>query len=119
MQASIYSLLTIKNRTISLTICVEFYGVDDCPLFPKHIKPGNSHFKLHNVNQGLPFPDNEFDYVYMRSMIYYFSPEELSQILSEISRVMKPGGYFEIVDTNYTIRHAGPLSNKLVNNDCK
>jgi ubiquinone/menaquinone biosynthesis C-methylase UbiE len=55
----------------------------------------------------------------MRLMILYFTPEELSHLLTEISRVMKPGGYFEVVDTNYTIRHAGPLSNKLVNQDCK
>jgi hypothetical protein len=55
----------------------------------------------------------------MRSMILYFTPEELSNLLTEISRVMKPGGYFEVVDTSYTIRNAGPLSNKIVNIDCK
>lgn len=52
-------------------------------------------------------------------MIFYFSPEELSLLLTEISRIMKPGAYFEIVDTSYTVRHAGPISNKVVNNDCK
>ncbi|KAI8638158.1 hypothetical protein BD408DRAFT_394526 [Parasitella parasitica] len=97
----------------------EFYGIDDCPLFPNHIKPNNSHFRLHDVLEGLPYPDSEFDYVHMRMMIYYFSPEELSQLMSEISRIMKPGGYFEIVDTNYTVRHAGPVSNKAINIDLK
>ncbi|KAL9539216.1 hypothetical protein MBANPS3_010399 [Mucor bainieri] len=97
----------------------EFYGIDDCPLFPTHIKPSNSHFLLHNILKGLPYPDNEFDYVHMRMMIFYFSPEELSLLLTEISRIMKPGAYFEIVDTSYTVRHAGPISNKVVNNDLK
>lgn len=52
-------------------------------------------------------------------MLFYFTPEQLSQLLVEIARVLKPGGYFEIVDTNYTIRNPGPISNKLVNIDCK
>lgn len=93
--------------------------MDDCPLFPTSIKPGNSHFKLHNVLKGLPFKDNEFDFIHMRLMILYFTPEELSKLLGEISRVMKPGGYFEVVDTNYTVQNAGPISNKLVNSECK
>ncbi|CEP07475.1 hypothetical protein [Parasitella parasitica] len=97
----------------------EFYGIDNCPLFPNHIKPNNSHFRLHNVLEGLPYHDSEFDYVHMRMMIYYFSPEELSQLLTEISRIMKPGGYFEITDTSYTVRHAGPVSNKAINSDLK
>lgn len=74
---------------------------------------------MQNILKGLSYPDNEFDYVHMRMMIYYFSPEELSQLLTEISRVLKPGGYYEIVDTSYTIRHAGPISNKVVNTDRK
>lgn len=74
---------------------------------------------MQNVLKGLSYPDNEFDYVHMRMMIYYFSPEELSQLLVEISRILKPGGYYEIVDTSYTIRNAGPISNKVVNTDCK
>jgi ubiquinone/menaquinone biosynthesis C-methylase UbiE len=93
--------------------------VDDCPSFPTSIKPANSHFKLHDVLKGLPYKDNEFDFVYMRLMVLYFTPEELAGLLKEISRVMKPGGYFEVVDTNYNIRSAGPVSRKVVNSDRK
>ncbi|KAI8076439.1 S-adenosyl-L-methionine-dependent methyltransferase [Gilbertella persicaria] len=97
----------------------EFYGVDECPMFPTHIKPGNSHFLAHNVLKGLPYEDKTFDFVYMRNMILYFTPEELSSLLMEISRVMKPGAYFEIIDTNYTVRHAGPITSKVINTDLK
>lgn len=93
--------------------------MDDCPSFPTSIKPANSHFKLHDVLKGLPYKDNEFDFVYMRLMVLYFTPEELAGLLKEISRVMKPGGYFEVVDTNYNIRSAGPVSRKVVNSDRK
>lgn len=67
--------------------------------------------------KGLPFKDGEFDFIYMRSMMIYFTPEESAKVLREISRVLKPGGYFEVLDTNYTIRNAGPISKKLVNSE--
>ena len=39
---------------------------------------------------GIPFPDNYFDYVFSKSVIeHFFNPENLS---SEIFRVLKPGG---------------------------
>ena len=41
-------------------------------------------------NDGIPFPDNYFDYVFSKSVIeHFFNPENLS---SEIFRVLKPGG---------------------------
>ncbi|KAG2211826.1 hypothetical protein INT47_004512 [Mucor saturninus] len=97
----------------------EFVGLDDCPLFPASMKPRNARFKLQNVLKGLPFKDGEFDFIYMRLMMIYFTPEELTKLLREISRVLKPGGYFEVLDTNYTIRNAGPISKKLVNSELK
>ncbi|KAI8363799.1 S-adenosyl-L-methionine-dependent methyltransferase [Choanephora cucurbitarum] len=97
----------------------EFIGIDEYPGFPTHIKPSNSRFVAHNVLKGLPFEDKTFDFVYMRMMIIYFTPEKLSYLLSEINRVMKHGAYLEIVDTNYTVRHAGPLTTKAINQDCK
>jgi SAM-dependent methyltransferase len=113
-------MITLLKAFFNLTIVhTEFYGVDDCPLFPTHIKPGNSHFKLHNVLKGLPFQDNEFDFVHMRMMVFYFTPEELSQLLTEVSRVMKPGAYFEMIDSNYTVCRAGPITNKIINTDSK
>jgi hypothetical protein len=49
----------------------------------------------------------------------YLSPTELSNLLSEIYRIMKPDAYLEVVDTNYTIRRAGPLTNSIVNTECE
>ncbi|KAI8368972.1 S-adenosyl-L-methionine-dependent methyltransferase, partial [Blakeslea trispora] len=97
----------------------DFIGIDEHPGFPTHIKPSNSHFVAHSVRKGLPFEDKSFDFVHMRMMMIYFTPEELSSLLLEISRVMKHGAYLEIVDTNYTVRHAGPVTSKAINTDCK
>ncbi|ORE03395.1 S-adenosyl-L-methionine-dependent methyltransferase [Rhizopus microsporus var. microsporus] len=98
----------------------DFYGLDECSLFPASIKPANAHFQIHDILKGpLPFEDEMFDFVYMRSMMIYLLPEELATLLSEIHRVMKPGAYLEVVDTNYTIRRAGPLSNSIINTELK
>ncbi|KAG1405042.1 hypothetical protein G6F58_010086 [Rhizopus delemar] len=98
----------------------EFYGIDECALFPTSIKPGNAHFQIHNILKGpLPFESESFDFIYMRSMMLYLSPTELSNLLSEIYRIMKPDAYLEVVDTNYTIRRAGPLTNSIVNTELK
>lgn len=98
----------------------EFYGLDECALFPTSIKPGNAHFQIHNILKGpLPFANESFDFIYMRSMMLYLSPTELSNLLSEIYRIMKPDAYLEVVDTNYTIRRAGPLTNSIVNTECE
>ncbi|RCH87911.1 hypothetical protein CU098_008333 [Rhizopus stolonifer] len=98
----------------------EFYGMDECSLFPTSIKPGNANFQIHNILKGpLPYEDESFDFIYMRSMMLYLSPADLSNLLSEVYRIMKPGAYFEVVDTNYTIRRAGPLSNSIINTELK
>ncbi|KAI9473424.1 MAG: hypothetical protein EXX96DRAFT_602070 [Benjaminiella poitrasii] len=76
-------------KVLDIGCGTSFYGIDNCPLFPTHIKPINAHFRLQDVTkEGL---DSFADYVHVRSMIYHFT-------------VMKPGAYFEIVDTNCIIR---------------
>ena len=50
-----------------------------------------------SLNQELPFQDNSFDAVYIRLGLHYFSNEELPEIISEISRILKPKGLVYIV----------------------
>ncbi|KAI9256874.1 hypothetical protein BY458DRAFT_519108 [Sporodiniella umbellata] len=98
----------------------DFYGLDQCPLFVNQPRMKNIRFKEHDVLKGpLPYKDASFDFVYMRSMMLYLSPTELSNLLCEVHRVMKPGAYFEVVDTNYTVIRAGPLTNAVINTELK
>ncbi|QEH38552.1 hypothetical protein OJF2_71550 [Aquisphaera giovannonii] len=39
-----------------------------------------------------PFEDDEFDLVYMRSVFTHMLPDDVENYLSEVRRVMKPGG---------------------------
>ncbi len=43
----------------------------------------------------LPFPDNQFSYAFSMESLYYY--ENIARALSEIHRVMKPGGVFSAV----------------------
>lgn len=40
----------------------------------------------------LPFPDHSFDGVYNLGVLEHFTQEEISQILTEFKRIIKPGG---------------------------
>lgn len=61
----------------------------------------------HNVPQAdyveafaeqMPFGDNEFDLVHTSAAMHEMNPTQLRQILSEVYRVLKPGGIFTLVD---------------------
>ena len=55
----------------------------------------------------LPFADNLFDYVFMIEVIEHMPPELEAKALSEVKRVLKPGGRFIMTTPNY--RSAWPI----------
>ncbi len=55
----------------------------------------------------LPFADNLFDYVFMIEVIEHMPPELEAKALSEVKRVLKPGGQFVMTTPNY--RSAWPI----------
>ena len=50
-----------------------FYGIDAAPVFPDNVKPKNCHFEIANVAERLPYPDNYFDFVHQRFLIFGLS----------------------------------------------
>ena len=46
----------------------------------------------------IPLSDNEFDLVHTSAAMHEMEAEQLHQILQEVYRVLKPGGYFAMVD---------------------
>ncbi len=55
----------------------------------------------------LPFKDNTFDCVFMIEVIEHMPPELEAKALSEVKRVLKPGGQFILTTPNY--RSAWPI----------
>ncbi|CAG8746700.1 9425_t:CDS:2, partial [Racocetra persica] len=74
------------------------YGIDIASTFPASIKPQNCHFQTCNIIDRFPFKDEEFDYVFMRYMIFALKDHQWIHVLNEIKRILKPGGVFECVD---------------------
>ncbi|CAG8501612.1 24_t:CDS:2 [Racocetra persica] len=93
----------------------EFTGVDVVPVMPLTIKPQNINFIEANLLNGLPFPDNHFDFTYIRFLNCAF-PSNLwtTNAIPELIRVTKPGGYVEIMEWETKIHNQGPITERLM-----
>lgn len=49
----------------------------------------------HGLMTDLPFADNTFDYVLSFNVIYHGAPDVVRSAISEVERVLKPGGTFQ------------------------
>ncbi|CAG8499784.1 5920_t:CDS:2 [Gigaspora rosea] len=69
----------------------EFYAVDFS--IPASNNVDNITFIKCDILQKLPFPDDEFDYVFSRDKFLFFEKNNFYDYLSEILRILKPGGH--------------------------
>lgn len=90
----------------------QFYGIDIAPQFPVTIKPPNCDFQVASLAEKLPFPDNFFDYIHQRLLVVALTKDGWHNCLSELYRVLKPGGYVEFkeVDIKQCASGGGPVS---------
>ncbi|KAF0542536.1 S-adenosyl-L-methionine-dependent methyltransferase [Gigaspora margarita] len=93
----------------------DVYGIDIISSFPSEIKPSNCYFQECNITDGLPFEDNDFDYVFMRHMFLALRDCQWVPLLNEIMRVLKPGGVFEFVEFDLIPQSIGPVYSDLIN----
>ncbi|KAK3822153.1 MAG: S-adenosyl-L-methionine-dependent methyltransferase [Linnemannia gamsii] len=91
----------------------EIHGVDISAIFPTEIKPPNCHFQLCNILEGLPFPDNHFDFIYQRLLVYALSPAQRRQVNAELLRVLKPEGFLQLVESDGIVYNPGPQMERI------
>jgi demethylmenaquinone methyltransferase/2-methoxy-6-polyprenyl-1,4-benzoquinol methylase len=48
--------------------------------------------------EDMPFADQRFDVVHTSVALHEMQPQQLQEIVQEVHRVLKPGGYFVLVD---------------------
>lgn len=85
-----------------------FFGVDIAAVFPSEIKPTNLNFHQCDINRGLPFKDNYFDFVRMSLMATSFKTDQWVNAIRELVRVLKPGGHLELIERELQAYNAGP-----------
>ena len=57
----------------------------------------------------LPYDDNTFDAIWSANVTQYFTDHELTQMLNELVRVVKPGGFVAIKESDWTTTQFYPL----------
>jgi predicted SAM-dependent methyltransferase len=55
------------------------------------------HVKAHNLLNGFPYENNQFDVVYHSQVLEHFPKEKAEKFLSECLRVLKPNGILRVV----------------------
>jgi SAM-dependent methyltransferase len=75
---------------------------------PAQPQPANWSFTPANVLEGLPFPDNSFDFVHQRLLVAAIPAERWPQVVAELARVTRPGGWVELVEAESRLPNAGP-----------
>ncbi|CAG8471511.1 21434_t:CDS:2, partial [Dentiscutata erythropus] len=88
-----------------------FLGLDKLDLFPPSDKRfPNTGFIQANVLDGIPFPDNTFDFVCERFLAFTaLTGWQFTYLLNEMIRVCKPGGWIEIMEYR-GYENAGPIA---------
>ncbi|CAG8451729.1 445_t:CDS:2 [Paraglomus occultum] len=94
----------------------DFIGIDINPLFPSpsDISQHNIKFVQADVLDKLPFEDDSFDYIRMALFSNTFTHDEWQPALQELIRVLKPGGFIELMEPDYRLQNMGPDSVQLV-----
>ncbi len=76
-------------------------------------RPENYTFVIGNVLQGLPFADNTFDFVHQRLLYAAIPRPQWPEVIAELYRVAKPGGWVELVEGSLGAHTDGPAMQQL------
>ena len=73
--------------------------------------PSTCKFIVRNVIDGLPFPDQSFDFVHQRMLILSLALPYWPTEIQELIRVTRQGGWVELVEVDLELHNSGPLGN--------
>jgi ubiquinone/menaquinone biosynthesis C-methylase UbiE len=98
-------------------LCAEF---PDATVVGLDLVPGKTHGRPHNyrsvkanVLHGLPFEDDSFDYVHQRLMVTALPVGAWPDVVRDLLRVTRPGGWVELVESGNDIEPHGPATMRL------
>lgn len=74
----------------------------------QHSGPSNYVPCIGHSLKKLPFDDNTFDVISAKSLWYFVKADEWIDVFKELHRVTKPGGYIEIVTSDFALLNCSP-----------
>ncbi|GBB84446.1 hypothetical protein RclHR1_11000002 [Rhizophagus clarus] len=89
-----------------------YVGIDVSSILPdENSRLPNTGFIQCDLLNGIPFPDSTFDFVCERFTIYPdLTYSQWKYLFSEMKRVLKPGGYLEIMEYRVDYDNPGPIT---------
>ncbi len=75
--------------------------------------PDNYSFLKANILEGLPFPDNNFEYVHMRFLAGAIPSQQWGGMVRELARVTTRGGWIELTEGSLP-RDGGPALTQII-----
>ncbi|KAF7726204.1 hypothetical protein EC973_009002 [Apophysomyces ossiformis] len=84
-------------------------GIDIRPPPEQQSGPKNLRFVEANIMETWPMADNAVDFIFQRNMGQVIQKEMWPKVLQEMFRVLKPGGYIELVESDLWHHNAGPV----------
>ncbi|CAG8755828.1 26565_t:CDS:2, partial [Gigaspora margarita] len=92
----------------------KFIGMDISQVQPEENIPPNVEFIQGNLLERLPFDDNTFDFIFQRFLFVGIPADKWPSVINELVRILKPGGYLELVENDLHYETMGPASRKLI-----
>ncbi len=80
----------------------------------EELRPPNYTFRQENILQGLRFPTESFDFVHQRLMLLAVPSVAWPQIIRELVRLVRPGGWLELVEGDLGAKPLGPAGQCLM-----
>ncbi|KAG9288824.1 hypothetical protein G9A89_001148 [Geosiphon pyriformis] len=92
----------------------EFIGIDISPIFPTKNLPPNVRFLECNLLDGLPMENDTLDFVFQRFLVGGYTEEQWkTQVIQELARVTRPGGWIELTEADITSPSDGEVTQRL------
>src|SRR5207249_4569250 len=80
---------------------------------PTRRSPTNYRFIRGNLLTGLSFVDGCFDFVHQRLLISGVPVKDWSAVMQEVARVVRPGGWVELLEAFPGVHPEGPATKRL------
>ncbi|RMZ85713.1 hypothetical protein DV737_g393, partial [Chaetothyriales sp. CBS 132003] len=104
-----YSIL----QQVNLSPVDEIQAVDITPHLAPSDGPSNLQLQIGNLNEKTPFADSTFDFVHSRFIAGGLGWFRWPSYLSEMHRVLRVGGWIQIIEWEFGFRSANDRSDKL------